>query len=291
MLQEEGYPVARSCVVLGLARSSFYHRPRRPDEGDLEKAIEAVVREFPTYGSRRVTAQLRREGWQVNRKRVQRVMRRLGLLQPRKRKGCRTTQSRHPHPRFPNLIRDLRVTHPDQVWVSDLTYVRLREGWVYLAVILDVYTRQVRGWELGRSLNPSLTLTALERALRRGTPEIHHSDQGVQYACPAYVERLQAVGAQISMAERGCPHQNGYVERLIRTIKEEEVELSDYRDFAEAYEQMGHFLEEVYAKKRIHSALGYLTPEEFEAAWRQNAQPERTEENSLPTREPKAVQL
>jgi transposase InsO family protein len=187
------------------------------------------------------------------------------------------------------LVKGLRVSRPDQVWVSDLTYIRLREGFVYLAVILDVFTRRVRGWQLSRSLDSKLTLTALEQALTRGKPQIHHSDQGIQYACPAYVERLQAVGAQISMAEVGCPQQNGHVERLIRTIKEEEVELSEYRDFTEAYAHIGHFLEEIYAKKRIHSALGYLTPQEFETAWYQ-AQ-ERMDEGSLPLREPKCVQL
>ncbi len=262
LTHQEGYPVAPSCAVVGLARSSFYHRPKlRPEEEDLQ----AVVREFPTYGSRRVTAQLKREGWEVNRKRIRRLRRQMGLSQPPRRRGIRTTQSRHPHPRYPNLVQGRKVSYPDQVWVSDITYIRLQGGFVYLAVSLDVFTRRVRGWQLGRSLDSELTLTALERALAQGRPQIHHSDQGIQYASPAYVERL------------------------IRTIKEEEVELADYRDFAEAYEQIGHFLEEVYAKKRIHSALGYLTPAEFEAVW--HLKQAAAGEGLLSMKEPKCVQL
>lgn len=159
------------------------------------------------------------------------------------------------------------MTCPDQVWVSDITYIRLPREFVYLAVIMDVFTRSIRGWQLNRSLNLELTLTALQRALAGGKPAIHHSDQGIQYAAPTYVESLQQAGIAISMAEVGDPRQNGYAERLIRTIKEEEVRLTEYQDFAEAYAQIGHFLEEVYQRKRIHSALGYLTPAEFEATW------------------------
>lgn len=285
--QQDPYPVAKTCEVVGLARSSFYHHKKAQEEQQLRAAIEAVVQEFPTYGSRRVTAQLRRGDWAVNRKRIQRLMRQMGLQKPRKRRICRTTQSQHPYPRYPNLVEGREVSYPDQVWVSDLTYVRLHCEFVYLAVIMDVFTRSLRGWQLGRSLDQELTLTALKRALTQGRPAIHHSDQGLQYAATSYVELLQATGVAISMAEVGDPRQNGYAERLIRTIKEEEVELSEYRDFAEAYAQIGHFLEEVYQKKRIHSALGYLTPVEFEAEWR------HSQVNSclLTTTELKCVQL
>jgi len=151
---------------------------------------------------------------------------------------------------------------------TDITYIRLPREYVYLAVLMDVYTRSIRGWHLGRDLDHTLTLTALKRALGRQRPEIHHSDQGVQYAALAYVAALQGMGVRISMAEVGEATQNGYAERLIRTIKEEEVALSDYRDYHEAYRQIGRFLEEVYMHKRIHSALGYLTPVEFECAHR-----------------------
>ena len=185
-----------------------------------------------------------------------------------KRRSRRTTNSDHSFPRYPNLVQELEIVRPDQVWVSDITYIRLRYEFVYLAVIMDVFTRCIRGWHLGRGLDQSLTLIALQRALVDHTPEIHHSDQGVQYAALAYVQRLQQVDAQISMAERGAAWQNGYAERLIRTIKEEEVDLSDYQDYNDACRQLGRFLDEVYIHKRIHSSLGYLTPAEFEDQWR-----------------------
>lgn len=269
LTQQDPYPVARACEVVELARSSFYHHKPAKEQQELRAAIEAVVQEFPTYGSRRVTAQLRRGGWAVNRKRIQRLMRLMGLQKSRKRRICRTTQSQHPYPRYPNLVERPAVSYPDQVWVSDLTYIRLHSEFVYLAVIMDVFTRSLRGWQLGRSLDQELTLTALKRALIQGRPAIHHSDQGIQYAATAYVELLREAEVAISMAEIGDPRQNGYAERLIRTIKEEEVDLSEYRGFTDAYAQIGYFLEEVYQKKRIHSALGYLTPVEYEAAWRQ----------------------
>ena len=185
-----------------------------------------------------------------------------------------TTNSDHPYPRYPNLVADLAIKEPDAVWVADITYVRLQREFVCLAVLMDVYTRAIRGWELRRHLDQALTLAALERAVAaRHQPGIHHSDQGVQYAATAYVahlEQLGQLGTQISMAEQGEPRQNGYAERLMRTIKEEEVALTEYCeycDFADAYAQIGGFLDDVYQRKRIHSALGYLTPAEFEAAY------------------------
>ena len=161
------------------------------------------------------------------------------------------------------------MTYPDQVWVADITYSALRDEFVYLAVIMDVYTRAIRGWHLSRSLDRELTLTALQRALGECTPGIHHSDQGVQYACWDYIELLLNRGVRISMAAVGKPEENGYAERLMRTIKEEEVDLSDYRDFHDAYQHIRRFLDGVYTRRRIHSALGYLSPTEFEAQWLQ----------------------
>ena len=210
----------------------------------------------------------------MNGKRVRRLMRELGLAGHAPQRRCRTTNSDHPYPRYPNLVAELAITQPDAVWVADITYVRLQREFVYLAVLMDVYTRAIRGWELSRHLDQALTLAALERAVAAGhQPGIHHSDQGVQYAATAYVARLEQLGAQISMAEQGEPRQNGYAERLMRTIKEEEVALTEYRDFADAYAQIGRFLDEVYQRKRIHSALGYLTPAEFEDAWQAPARP------------------
>lgn len=271
--QKEQYPIQPLCQLFALPRSSYYYPAAVGDEQALRTAIEQVASEFPTYGSRRVTQQLRRPPHErvVNRKQVQRLMSEMGLLRSVKRRKQPTTNSRHAFPRYPNLVMDLQVTHPDQVWVSDITYVRLRQDFVYLAVIMDVFTRRIRGWHLQRSLEQALTLTALGKALATAVPEIHHSDQGVQYAASAYAALLEQHQVQISMAAVGEAWQNGYAERLMRTIKEEEVDLSDYLDFADAYTAIGHFIEQVYQHKRIHSALGYLTPVEFEVAWQQQS--------------------
>jgi putative transposase len=264
------YPISMLCDLLTVSRSSFYYQPAEADESELRKAINRLAAQFPTYGSRRLAAQLRRAPYKltVNRKRVQRVMREEQINCRVKRRAIQTTDSKHAFPRYPNLVADLEITRPDQVWVSDITYIRLREEFIYLAVIMDVFTRIMRGWELGPGLGVELTLGALELALTKGRPEIHHSDQGLQYAATDYTARLQSVGAQISMAEVGQSAQNGYAERVIRTIKEEEVYLNDYRDLADAREQIGRFIDDVYLSKRIHSSLGYLTPAEFEAQWR-----------------------
>jgi len=261
------YPVSLLCQALDLARSSYYYRPQERAEGVLAEALLRLAEEWPTYGYRRLTAQLRREGWEVNSKHVRRLMEHLGVQGKRPVRKRRTTDSRHDFARYPNLVQDLSVTHPDQVWVADVTYVRLLNEFVYLAVLLDVFTRGIRGWHLGRNLDGDLTLTALRRALQMGQPEIHHADQGVQYAATAYTALLREMSIAISMAEVGAAWQNGFAERLMRTIKEEEVNLSEYRDYHDAYAHLGRFLDEVYMHKRIHSSLGYLTPAEFEAQW------------------------
>jgi putative transposase len=267
--QEDNYPVGRACELLGLPRSTFYYQPVLSDESDLETAIDEIAGQYPTYGTRRVAQELRRapHRMQVNRKHVHRIMAQKGLLRPVKRRKKRTTDSEHPYPRYPNLVKDLEVVHPDQVWASDITYVRLKQDFVYLAIILDVFTRAIRGWCLSRVLDQELTLTALRRALQTGQPNIHHSDQGVQYAAYDYIDLLKAHGTQISMAAVGKAEENGYAERFMRTIKEEEVDLSEYLDFMDALDQIGHFIDDVYMTKRIHSSLGYLTPVEFESAW------------------------
>lgn len=271
MLREEDYPVSVVCQVLDLPASTYYYVAQPADDQVVRAAIESIVQEFPTYGSRRVAAQLRRLPYEmtVNRKRVQRLMAEMGLQRPTKRRKCRTTDSQHGYRRYPNRVQALQVTFPDQVWVSDITFIRLQREFVYLAVIMDVFTRAIRGWHLSHSLDQQLTLAALDMALAEHVPGIHHSDQGSQYAASAYTDRLHAHGVQISMAAQGTPEENGYAERLIRTIKEEEVDLSEYYDFADAQAQIGHFIEQVYQHKRIHSALGYLTPAEFEAGWHQ----------------------
>lgn len=265
------YPVQLICEVLALPRSSYYYAAVEREEADLKASIERVATQFPTYGSRRVAAQLKRtapDSPPVGRRRVRRLMRELGLLVRRKKAGKATTNSQHPFPRYPNLVQDLVVSRPDQVWACDITYVKLHSGeFVYLAIVLDVFTRAIRGWALARGLGVELTLCALHRALEHGRPEIHHSDQGLQYAATDYVQVLQAHQVQLSMAEVGHAEQNGYAERVIRTIKEEQVYLTEYRDYDDALYQIGHFIDDVYLTKRIHSALGYLTPVEYEAQW------------------------
>ena len=257
------------CNVLAVPRSSYY-KPTQGQREDqpLRAAIRQLAGEYPRYGYRRITKQLQRAQWRANHKPVLRLMREMGLLVKPRRKKHWTTDSRHDWPRYPNRVLNLEVTYPDQVWVGDVTYVVLRRGSVFLAILMDVYTRAIRGWHLGRGLDQSLTLTALERALQHGHPTIHHSDQGGQYAASEYVQRLQTANIAVSMADVGAAWQNGYAERLIRTIKEEEVYLSDYLNYHDAYQQIGCFLEDVYMRKRIHSSLGYLTPVEFEAQWR-----------------------
>jgi putative transposase len=264
------YPIRHVCRLLGVPRSSIYYsaQPVPDDEAMLKTALLDLAGEWPTYGYRRLTAMMRRLDWPVNAKRVRRWMAELNLTGAPPTRGKRTTNSDHPFPRYSNLVKDLEITRPDQVWVADITYIRLRREFVYLAVLMDVFTRNIRGWHLGRNLDQGLTLAALERALVVATPQVHHSDQGVQYAATAYVERLQKLGVNLSMAAIGEPRENGYAERLIRTIKEEEVNLSDYQDFADAHRQIMRFLDDVYNIKRIHSALGYLTPREFEDQWR-----------------------
>jgi putative transposase len=263
------HPARLVCRLLGFPRCALYRdaAPAPADEAPLRTALQRLAGEWPTYGYRRLTALLRREGQRINAKRVRRLMAELGIqgTPPVRRK--RTTDSNHAFPRYANLVEGLEVVRPNQVWVADITYIRLRRDFVYLAVLMDIYTRRIRGWHLARTLEQELTLTALDKALRDATPEIHHSDQGVQYAATDYICRLQACHAAISMAAIGEPRENGYAERLMRTIKEEEVELTEYQDFEDAYRQIGRFLESVYNVKRIHSALGYLTPAEFEQQW------------------------
>jgi transposase InsO family protein len=265
-----GYSIQEGCQLLDLPRSSYYYVSHKADESQLEQDLKTVAGELPRYGSRRLCQQLQREpyGYSIGRYRIRRLMRQHHLLRKVRHKRFSTTNSDHAYPRYANLVKGLEINHPDQVWVCDITYIRLFQGFVFLAVVMDVFTRSIRGWNLSQTLDGSLTLEALLQAVQDRVPEIHHSDQGIQYASLDYVKELQVRQVQISMSAQGEPRENGYAERLIRTVKEEEVELSDYQDFSEAYHQIGRFIEDVYNTKRIHSSLGYLTPVEFEAAWR-----------------------
>jgi transposase InsO family protein len=264
--------IERLCELMGVSRSWYYKRPCAEEKAHkdvaLRDAIERIVLEFPGYGYRRVTAALRREGWSVNHKRVLRIMREESLLCQLKRRFVPTTDSAHSLGRYPNLIKDTRIDGLDEVWISDITYVRLPTTFCYLAAILDAYSRKCVGWHLSRFIDTHLTLSALEMALaaRRPAPGlIHHSDQGVQYASSEYVLRLEEADAQISMTAVGNPYENAKAESFFRTLKMEEVYLKDYRTFEEAQENIGEFIEEVYNQKRLHSSLGYLPPVEFEA--------------------------
>jgi putative transposase len=255
------------CKVLDLPPSTYYYRSQAGEELELREAVEQVAVEYARYGSRRITAELRRRGWEINRKHIQRVMREENLL-VQVRRYCRTTMSQHAYGRYPNLVKHLEIVRPDQVWCADLTSIRLPKQFGYLAVLMDIFTRSIRGWELAGNMLEELPKAALQRALEFHRPEIHHSDQGVQYAATGYVTLLQAAQTQISMAAQGTPTENGYAERLMRTLKEEEVSLHDYEDLTDARAHIAHFLDDVYMTKRVHCALNYLPPVEFETQWR-----------------------
>lgn len=263
----------RACRLSGVSRAGFYrawqdHEPQQVDVA-LRSRIQEICLEYRLFGTRRVTMLLRGEGLPVCRKRVQRLMRLDNLLALRKRRYVVTTDSRHTYAVYENLVRGFEPTAANQLWVADLTYVRLREAFVYLAVILDAWSRRVVGWALGESLEAELAVSALRRALSdrsvaRGI--IHHSDRGIQYCSQAYVDLLRQAGFAISMSRAGNPYDNALAESFMRTLKCEEVYLTNYRDLEDARDRIGSFLEEYYNRRRLHSALGYQTPEAFEEA-------------------------
>lgn len=264
--------IGRKCELLGVARSSYYRSLRHgpdddPFEMDLGDQIQRICLEMPRYGYRRVTAELHRRGYIVNHKYVLRLMREDNLLCLRKKRWIRTTDSSHGYRIYPNLTQGLILTHPNQLWVADITYVRLVREFVYLAVIVDAFSRRAIGWALSHHIDTQLSLDALTMALRTRTVTpglIHHSDQGVQYAATEYTDLLKAHGIGISMSRKGNPYDNATAESFIKTLKYEEVYLNEYETFQDALENIGHFLEAIYNEKRLHSALGYKPPVEFE---------------------------
>jgi transposase InsO family protein len=279
MMQLEGFQASHACDIARVSRSGFYrhyeeHEPRQADIA-LRDQIQQIVLENRLYGHRRVAEELRHRGVVANRKRVLRLMRMDNLLAVRKHRFVLTTDSRHGYAVYPNLAGRLSLTRINQLWVADITYVRMRETFLYLAIVMDAHSRRVVGWELGEDLRAELALNALNRALadRRIEPDIvHHSDRGVQYCSQAYVEKLQACGFLISMSRTGNPYDNAKAESFMKTLKSEEVYLHQYRDQEEARASIQSFIEEVYNRKRLHSSLSYLSPEGFEQQHR--SQPE-----------------
>jgi putative transposase len=268
-----GLTVERMMQLGRVSRASFYRfdengHPSHDPDMDLRDAIQRIALQWPSYGRPRITAELRRCGWQVNAKRVYRILREDNLLCVRKRKFVVTTDSNHARKTYPNLARTMVLTGVDQLWVADITYIRLRGEFVFLAVILDAFSRRVIGWALDRSLEDKLTLAALKVALSRRSVQpglVHHSDRGSQYASGDYTDLLNENGIAISMARKANPWDNAACESFMKTLKYEEVFRSEYRDLQEAHRSIREFLDEIYNEKRLHSALGYVPPVEFEA--------------------------
>lgn len=268
-------------LELGRVSRSSFHRfataalvGSADNDMELRDAMQRIALEMPAYGRRRITAELRRQGWAVNHKKVHRLMRQDNLLCVRRRKFVVTTDSKHGRKIYPNMARDMMLTAMDQLWVADITYIRLREEFVFLAVVLDAFSRRVIGWALDRTLEDSLTLAALRMALSRRVVQpglVHHSDRGSQYASDDYTDLLKKNGIDISMSRKANPWDNAACESFMKTLKYEEVHRNEYRDLNEARSSIAQFLEKVYNNKRLHSALGYLPPAEFESKHKKEA--------------------
>jgi transposase InsO family protein len=261
--------------MIGLSTSTYYYKPKRSrqererTDADLRDKIEFVQAEYRCWGYRTIRAHLTRHyGLQVNHKRVRRVMRKYDLLRRIRQRFVRTTDSDHAYRVYPNLLKGRTVTGINQVWVADITYIRILTGFVFLAVILDIFSRRVVGWALSKLIDHVLTVAALKMAVQKRNPPhgtIHHSDRGVQYACTEYIDVLRENHFQISMSRTGNPYDNAYAESFMKTLKTEEVYLEEYVDYPDVVERIPQFIESVYNHKRVHSGLNYLPPEEFEA--------------------------
>jgi transposase InsO family protein len=267
----KGEAVSALCHMTGLNRAGYYRwclpRPAAPIVMELHHQIQQIALEWPAYGYRRITAEMHRRGFEINHKRVLRLMREDNLLCLRRRAFVITTDSRHALPIYPNLAGKMRPDSINQLWVADITYIRLLMEFVYLAVVLDAFSRRVVGWALGRTLEAKLPTAALRMALEQRKPApglVHHSDRGVQYASAEYTDVLEQHQIAISMSRRGNPYDNAHCESFLKTLKYEEVHRSEYRDLPDALASIGEFIERVYNEKRLHSALGYMPPAEFE---------------------------
>jgi transposase InsO family protein len=260
--------------AVGLSRATIWRQLCQPstsheDELELRSQIQTIALEMRAYGYRPITAELHRRGVKVNHKRVLRLLREDNLLCLRQRAFVRTTDSRHNLMVYPNLTRELVLSNINQLWVADITYIRLRCEFIYLAVLLDAFSRRCIGWAISRHIDTQLTLAALQMVLTRRTIHaglIHHSDRGVQYAAADYVTVLHDHKIEISMSRTGNPYDNAKAERFMRTLKYEEIYMNDYETLGEVRASIEHFIEAVYNRKRLHSAIGYRPPAEFEAS-------------------------
>lgn len=273
MISSTQLPIAKACQCLNISRQAHYNWQDNTDsvmEIPLKSAIHDIALEYPSYGYRRITAELHRNGNIVNRKKVLRIMHEENLLcRPKKKFRISTTDSNHAYLTYPNLARGMTLTGINQLWVADITYIHLMHEHVYLAVIIDVFSRKCIGWALSRRIDAELVLSGLNMALEERSQLgiqglIHHSDQGVQYACNEYVNLLEESDIQISMSRKGNPYDNAFAESFMKTLKAEEVYLKEYKTFNEAYNNIKQFIEVVYNKKRLHSSIGYKPPTEFE---------------------------
>ena len=263
---------------MGIKRSTLYYQRKinihkKQKELRIRKKIEDISREHPYYGYRRITAQLRRDKLIVNHKKVLKIMKELGIQGRIKRKYMTTTNSRHNNRTYPNLIKDKKLTGINQVWCADITYIRILNGFVYLAAIIDIYSRKIVGYAIGKTLSSELAIAALKMAIAtRNTDNlIHHSDRGIQYTCKDYIKILKDNGIRISMSGKGNPYDNAFAESLFKTIKQEEVYLWQYETFSDVIERIPYFIEDVYNRKRLHSSLGYRPPEEYERLLAENS--------------------
>ena len=273
MIETTNVPTERACKNFGVSKQAFYNWKRMTNptdaDSDVLKMIREIALEYSKYGYRRVTHELHRRGFVVNHKRVRRIMKENNLLVRRKKFKPITTRSDHGLPVYPNLAKDLAVTELNQLWVADITYISLPHEFVYLAAILDIFSRKCIGWELDRNIDAQLTLNALNMAIgaRKNigfSTLVHHSDRGVQYAAKVYVERLNEIGIKISMSAKGNAYDNAFAESFMKTLKVEEVYINEYGTFEDAYVNINRFIEMVYNQKRLHSSIGYVPPAEFE---------------------------
>lgn len=274
MQAQSGLDVEKMCELARVSRASYYRwvqpaEDDRKEETELRQAIQKGSLEHRFYGYRRITALLRQQGWTVNTKRVRRLMNEDGLLAIRRRKFVVTTDSEHQMQIYPNLARTLALVDRDQLWVSDLTFIRMGEEFCFLAVVLDAYSRLVLGWSPGESLTSELAIAALEMAIEKRNPRpglVHHSDRGTQYASHIYIDKLESIGALASMSRPGRPWENGKCESFMKTLKKEEIDARPYRNRAELKSNIAEFMEQTYNQVRLHSALGYRSPQDFENA-------------------------